>query len=812
MSEEYLTAPGGMPGVIVPPPAKLDRVSLVKPGFIAQWWGVMFRYGQFVAKDHQIELRKIGSHDGEIFQESQSYQPWIEEDPDLAAVQWMLKRIETAAEAGVGAFMAPAILNDRRATDESVKYLVGVTVDLDTGDTIAKMQKLISMGLRPTMIVASGGTTMEGQPKLHLHYRLDEPCDEPWKVAHVREVLAHKVGGDGSFKRIPQVVRIPGSVYDKAGCEARTVSIVECYDELEYGLGKFAEVLDIDFEAIPDIFMWSDAQQGVHGRKDPERQAERFREISSTIIHEGGTTDTRFARITELAGRYIYDARCGRCTVEEALAMLHSFNETNVSPPFLPGRVTREFRALLALDRKNHAEAWAAQEITAAPVEVTSTAEPSEWSWAKFKAKDLFVGEPPPIEWVVDQFLIENNAHALVADGGVGKTYMALDLAMRVAIGARPGNSYLGFPVSKTAVSIMLTVEDSLGDIHRRVRSIDPRGELLAQTEGRFYVLPVKDEIKGGLTLMEKDARGNYKPSKAWEFLVSKIAQVREEHGADVPLVVIIDTYSATHHADENTSVGTNEWFRAASLLHTQYQAALVVTHHIRKADPNIEIKTVSDFRALVRGSGAFMNNCRTVFGVWEMPNQGKLKKEAGAEQEAVLFNFGILKTNTAIDWSHRSNPKFPEPIITLRRRGDGALIYDGTIHEVRLSMGDRAKKKQAAAVVQLKAAVLKAVELYAKAGYPLVGRNLTHEFVEHLPAEVHQVPNARRLIEAMVPELVAARKLVKVEAKVRGRSLPVLDIPTGPYASGAEQNKSGVAPTIDWSNHSYDTEREAYK
>lgn len=783
---------------------KEDITGLIRPEDIATWWDCMFRHADQVATpDTMIEVRKIGMRNGELFQESLPCQPWLGVEP----VSFITGRVEQAAKAGVGVFMAPALLKDRRATDESVTHLVGVTVDLDTGDTMSKLQKLVDMGLKPTLVVASGGITEEGNPKIHVHYRLSEPCDEPWKVAHVREAIARQIGGDSAFKRIPQVVRIPGSVHEKDPSNPKLVAVVISDPDIEYDLTKFEDVLGLDFNNVPDWSMWSDAKQGVAGAfKDPEKQHDRFVEISSTVIHAGGNdADSRFRRFSEYTGHMIQLARVGKMSVKEAYDSVEVWNQERMSPPWPAQRVIQEFGALLERDKKNNPDAWAALEPK--QVETASAQTLEEWTVRKFIARKQFIGAPPPVAYIVDNFLIENEVHALVADGGVGKTYMALDLAIRCAIGE--GDSFLGFKVMRKAAVIMLTVEDTKDDIHRRIYNIDRSGDLLTRTEDRLYVIPVRQEIRGGLTLVEKDQRGNHKPSKAWEFLVEKFKTVKEDHPG-MPVVVIIDTYSATHHGDENTSIGTNEWFRAAGLL-SDLNAAVLVTHHIRKTDPDQEIKTVSDFRGLVRGSSAFINNCRAVFGVWEMPNQKQLKKESGAEDEAVLYNFGMIKANGSMDWSGRSNPKYPEPIITLRRRGDGALIYDALIHSSRLSIGAKVKARHEAAAIQLLAAVHKAVELYADASVPLTGKNLTRELKEYLPPEVHDVVNARQLIEDGLADAVRQRKLVRVPVKVRGKTIDIYDVPTGRYALHELSEKAEFSTYINWENYVYDQEAKAY-
>lgn len=137
-----------------------------------------------------------------------------------------------------------------------------------------------------------------------------------------------------------------------------------------------------------------------------------------------------------------------------------------------------------------------------------------------------------------------------------------------------------------------------------------------------------------------------------------------------LPLVIIIDTYAATHHGDENSSVGTTEWFRSAN-LGRQFNATLFITHHVRKQDQKVEIKTPSDMKAAVRGSSAFIASCRTVLGVREMPHGDAVIKELPREAGSKLFNAGILKTNTGISWEDRSDPRYPEPMIIAQQFGE---------------------------------------------------------------------------------------------------------------------------------------------
>ena len=96
-------------------------------------------------------------------------------------------------------FVVPASLKSPRAAKAGDIQETGVIlVDLDDGDISAKRDHLALHLGQPSMEVASGGQTAEGQDKLHLYWKLSEAAAgaDLDRVASLREDLALKVGGD----------------------------------------------------------------------------------------------------------------------------------------------------------------------------------------------------------------------------------------------------------------------------------------------------------------------------------------------------------------------------------------------------------------------------------------------------------------------------------------------------------------------------------------------------------------------------------------------------------------------------------------
>lgn len=788
-----------------------------------------------------VEVRKIGMYrmldkTQEQAEQSTAAQllqfdqyDWI---PGLA--NWVANQCLKVAPVGIGAFLAPALLNDRRANDQSVQLLTTVCADFDTGMPKQALEQLIArIGTRPTFICHSGGITKDGEPKLHAHWRLDEPCNEPWKVAYIREQIALMFGADTSFKRIPQIIRIPGALYDKQGQWSTTV-ITE-HNSTDVGMMQWEENLNIDWQDLAE-----DSMHNKTGKKrTKEERQERLHILQAEVVEEGRTVDTRWDRFSEYAGHQIRQARFQHQSIDEALASTKLWVEDKMAPAWAEDRVEAEFRALLQRDRVNNEEAWGdhnkppitfgnaptapnASSIAALPVHaqqpiIQSDGMPEQqmWSISTFGSEKLYApGEAPPERHLIQNFLVHGSSIALVADGGVGKTYISLELGLRAACGPDMlNNKFLGFWVLEKMNCIIFTVEDSQHDLHRRLDAIDPSGELRRMAKDGCCIIPVQEQIMDGLTLAEKDGKGNFGPSRAWKFMQSCIQayidEMRPINGRDLPLLVIIDTYSATHHSDENSATGTNEWFRAAGLLR-KFEATLMVTHHVRKADPKQEITTPSDMKAAVRGSSAFLNSLRTVYGIWEMPNGDAVLKEMPREEKGTrLFNAGILKNNTGIDWNDRSDPRYPEPMITLRRLGTGRLIYDEQIHLKRIELtagkGERKKKSDA----KLRASLIYVVRRYAEMAWALSERNLTKDKEQFLPPIIRDM--AAKDVKKALDSLIGDGTIKQIQLQGRGGKITVLDVPEGDYYTGKQTQRRSDQPTMQWSQSTYNEENEEW-
>jgi hypothetical protein len=117
--------------------------------------------------------------------------PFLATDVDLAAR--LASQATWAADAGMALFVVPGTVESPgEARAEHIAQTQVVLVDLDHGDIAAKREHLLRHLGMPTLEVASGGVTPDGQRKLHLYWRLTEPAEDEdiARVCRARHMIA----------------------------------------------------------------------------------------------------------------------------------------------------------------------------------------------------------------------------------------------------------------------------------------------------------------------------------------------------------------------------------------------------------------------------------------------------------------------------------------------------------------------------------------------------------------------------------------------------------------------------------------------
>ena len=146
----------------VPLPAVPD------PAMIAAYAEAVFGYCE-----GWVPVRALPEHGSP---DQPPHTPFLEADRDLGAR--LAVQAAWAAEAGMALFVVPGtVATPGEAKAEDVAQTQVVLVDLDHGDIAAKRDHLVRHLGIPSLEVASGGVTAEGQRKLHLYWKLSEPAE-----------------------------------------------------------------------------------------------------------------------------------------------------------------------------------------------------------------------------------------------------------------------------------------------------------------------------------------------------------------------------------------------------------------------------------------------------------------------------------------------------------------------------------------------------------------------------------------------------------------------------------------------------------
>lgn len=363
--------------------------------------------------------------------------------------------------------------------------------------------------------------------------------------------------------------------------------------------------------------------------------------------------------------------------------------------------------------------------------------------------------EPGKREFLVKGLVQAHVPQMLVADGGIGKTMLALDLAMKIA-GYAPGDEpplWMGQPLTHHCMGgtvIMLTAEDDREELNRRMRALDPSGRFL--THDRLIVVSLID-AGGAFPFVQyaQGSKGIMEPNPRWELFSQALTAFKQEH--DVKMV-IIDTLNATLHGDENSSVVVQEWFRVVggSVCRETNgcKPALMVTHHTRKPGKEERIECAADMRQAVRGSGALLNSVRSAIGIW-----------ANHEHKAA-FVAAIIKAN---------NPEV--------YRGEMAMIRDDAGVLITSADAEESNDRQDMQIEELSAWIEYAVEKAAEARDPLLCT------MTSLKARMEILPPPGQINERLLGR--AIRQLAG-EGRIKHTFVggkKCWDVPGGPYHTG---------------------------
>ena len=670
----------------------------------------------------------------------------------------------------VATFIVPCTLKAERGTAENCDVFLTACADFDTGDTDAKLEYAEKYLGPANMVVLSGGTTDEGKPKRHAYWSIDSSHDVG-NVVSMRDAIARKCGADiqfgigvesNSFGRAHQPIRVAGSIHGKSGIK-RVVQIERVSTALNNNLL-------VASEAMPPS-PWALAE-------DAEKAAAMFKtdtaEALVSDVQAGGEGATRWTAFSSVAGHYLHVARRGDMTVDEAKQATYGWMQAHMSPPWVDSRFATEWQGLLKKDLATHGPMVEPEKPIVAEGQGLAVWAAHRWSMT----------QRPERQFLVSNFVQAAKHQLLVAEGGAGKTFMILDLALKVS-SRQEGDTWCGMPVMKKGAVVILTTEDDKDELHIRLSDMDPDGSRRKAAGDDLIILPSINS-GGAFALVEKDPKTQEaRPSRKWLEFFNLLKQIPNLQ------LVVIDTLNSVLHGEENSATVINEFIRVASQVGGELGAALIVIHHIRKQGDE-PIRNAEQMASAVRGSSALLGAFRGAIGVWHASDYDRRMKGLGEmPKKKYLWKAAIIKAN---------NPEMFEGERTLMRTAIGTLV----------DVTDRDKFNDIN-FQERHAWLMAAIILSSRNGHPYSNEGKNAK--SGLYRRRSELPEVLRSIGPgefthLVDELLMKKMVVSAAAK-GGKEKKWLDVPDGPIATdevGAEIN-SGAYDSPKWDEYVYDVD-----
>jgi hypothetical protein len=435
--------------------------------------------------------------------------------------------------------------NNKHAREEDV--LRGLTISVECDEHAQQARALLEKILGPaTIVVASGGQwlnpkTGEKEPKLHLHWRLQRPASGKKDLATLkaaRELAAALVGGDPSNAPIVHPIRWPGSWHRKG--EPTLCRIIAQDPDAEIDLATAHKALSVSAPAVK-----ANKSNGQGTSEDIPSELEREDLIAN--IHKG--VDLHRS-ITELAAKLV---ACGMRSNNAAVALLRGIMKGSVARQSRPDDWQARYDDIpraVRTAREKFGKSNASEVVST----LSNAAEINHMSFN-------------PIKFVVPGYIVEGLT-LFAGKPKLGKSWLLLHAAIAVA----RGGFTLGDVHCQEGDVLYCALEDNL----RRLRS---RLAKMLQTESNWprrlnFVTEMPRLAEGGLDYIREWLEKAERPRLV---VIDTLAMVRMPNRKDV------STYDADYAAVKDLR----------ALAH-QYGVAIVLVHHLRKAEGDDVFDTIS--------------------------------------------------------------------------------------------------------------------------------------------------------------------------------------------------------------------------
>lgn len=177
------------------------------------------------------------------------------------------------------------------------------------------------------------------------------------------------------------------------------------------------------------------------------------------------------------------------------------------------------------------------------------------FKFENYNALDIVKMQIPEQAFLVKNLISEYSLNILMGEEGCGKSLLAMNLALSIAVGAK---QWLSYDIEKHGKVLFLNNELSFPDYARRLKAMVER-------------LPASGDISNLIIPKEVPAI-----DECWETLNETC-----EH--EKPCLIVVDCLYFTHNKDENDSSEMKALMRQFLALRDKYALALLIVHHTKK-------------------------------------------------------------------------------------------------------------------------------------------------------------------------------------------------------------------------------------
>ncbi len=508
----------------------------------------------------------------------------VHADPagDALATLAKLNAQETA-----GVFFAVNATDGKGRQERNIVGVRAVFVDLDG----APLAPVLAAGLDPHIVVESS------PGKWHAYWLTDDCARD--QFPRVQKALARRFGGDPSVHDLPRVLRVPGFLHRKGDPFASHVVEGVGYDGPPRALAEIVGTLKLDLNASDD----RPAPTGAAGKIQPGHRHSHLFALGRSMAR--------------------------RSTPDAARAALTAENQTRCDPPLSDADVI--YLADRAFEAK-HAKGWSeptprdvgyegppsipgADAVAAQGGRQPSPRDASVEGPASIPGADadaatslqarlvplVDLDAADPALFFVESILPAGEVTLLGGHGGLGKSYIALLLALHIVTRPTFGNLAI-----RESTVLFYSAEDGAATLRYRVRrlcaahAIDP-----ATLDGKLHLLDMSDDDAALHRECVRYTAGEKRVSLTTATLDDLAELVRELN----PGVVIVDGASDTYDDNEVDRARVRAFVRSLRQRIARPGRAVLLLAHVNKI--TAKAGSAADGEAY-SGSTAWHNSVRS--------------------------------------------------------------------------------------------------------------------------------------------------------------------------------------------------------